>query len=74
MEIDRRATLRGIGALAATPFLTDPFRAAFDAGRCHIVGRRTREFYASNIIKRRQLPRAIHSSPPSERRGGFLLI
>jgi ERAP1-like C-terminal domain len=34
---------------------------------CHTVGRRTREFYTSNIIKRRQLPRARRSSPPSER-------
>jgi len=36
---------------------------------CHIVERRTREFYATNIVKRRQLPRAIRSSPRLERRG-----
>jgi hypothetical protein len=37
------------------------------------IERRAREFFASNIIKRRQLPRAIRSSLPPERPGAFLL-
>jgi hypothetical protein len=39
----------------------------------HVVERRTREFYAAKIIKRRQLPRATHSSPSPERLDAFLL-
>src|SRR5881296_2817965 len=52
---------------------SDKFSHLCWSWHCHIVERRTREFYASNIFRRRQGPRATHSSPPPERLGAFLL-